>query len=83
LATREAEKYFSRKIFFMSFQVPMERGRMEKNHAFAASLKKKRESFQLNLFFVNSMQFHAKANHVELVKMSMMIFSSKSMKCWQ
>jgi hypothetical protein len=41
LATRDAEKYFSRKIFFMAFQVPMELGRIEKNHAFAAPFKEK------------------------------------------
>jgi hypothetical protein len=43
LATQEVRKYFSRKIFFMSFHVPMEPGRIEKSHVFAAPFK--RESF--------------------------------------
>jgi hypothetical protein len=47
LATREAEKYFSRKIFFMSFHVPMEPGRIEKSHAFAAPFKEKGKAFNL------------------------------------
>jgi hypothetical protein len=41
LATRDAGKYFSRKIFFMAFHVPMEPGRIEKNHAFTAPFKEK------------------------------------------
>jgi hypothetical protein len=36
LETGGAGKYFSRKIFFMPFQVPMEPERMEKSHTFAA-----------------------------------------------
>jgi len=47
LATRDAGKYFSRKIFFMAFQVPMEPGRIEKNHAFAAPFKEKGKAFNL------------------------------------
>jgi hypothetical protein len=39
--TREAGKYFSRKIFFMPFQVPTEPGRMEKSHALLPLLKRK------------------------------------------
>jgi hypothetical protein len=42
LAIRDAGKYFSRKIFFMAFQVPMEPGRIEKNHAFALPLLKRK-----------------------------------------
>jgi hypothetical protein len=42
LATRDAGKYFSRKIFFMAFQVPMEPGRIEKSHAFVATLLKRK-----------------------------------------
>jgi hypothetical protein len=41
LATQDAGKYFSRKIFFIAFQVPTEPGRIEKNHAFAAPFKEK------------------------------------------
>jgi hypothetical protein len=41
LATRDAWKYFSRKIFFMPFQVPMEPRRMEKSHARLPLLKRK------------------------------------------
>jgi len=47
LATREVEKYFFRKIFFMPFQVPIEPGRIEKNHVFAAPFKEKRKTFNL------------------------------------
>jgi hypothetical protein len=47
LATRDAGKYFLRKIFLMAFQVPMEPGRKEKNHAFAAPFKEKRKAFNL------------------------------------
>jgi hypothetical protein len=47
LATRDAGKYFSRKIFFMSFQVPIEPGRMEKSHTFAAPFKEKGKAFNL------------------------------------
>jgi hypothetical protein len=39
LATQEVGKYLSRKIFFMPFQVPVELGRIEKNHVFAVTLK--------------------------------------------
>jgi hypothetical protein len=35
------------KIFFMSFQVPMDPGRMEKSHAFATPFKKKEKTFNL------------------------------------
>jgi hypothetical protein len=45
LATRDAGKYFSRKIFFMAFQVPMEPGRIEKNHAFTTPFKEKGKAF--------------------------------------
>jgi hypothetical protein len=45
LATRDVGKYFSRKIFFMSFHVPMEPGTIEKNHAFAAPFKEKGKVF--------------------------------------
>jgi hypothetical protein len=41
LATRDAGKYFSRKIFFMPFHVPIEPERMEKSYAFAAPFKEK------------------------------------------
>jgi hypothetical protein len=41
VATRDAGKYFPRKIFFMAFQDPMEPGRIEKNHAFLPLLKRK------------------------------------------
>jgi hypothetical protein len=41
LETREAGKYFSRKIFFMTFQVPMKQERMEKSHTFVALFKRK------------------------------------------
>jgi hypothetical protein len=58
-------EYFSRKIFFMPFQVPIEPGRIEKSHAFATPFKEK-EANQLNMFFVNSIQFHANANHMKL-----------------
>jgi hypothetical protein len=47
LATREARKYFSRKIFFMPFQVPMEPGRIEKSHVFVAPFKEKGKAFNL------------------------------------
>jgi hypothetical protein len=47
LATRDAGKYFSRKIFFMAFQVPMEPERIEKNHAFAAPFQEKGKAFNL------------------------------------
>jgi hypothetical protein len=47
LATRDAGKYFSRKNFFMTFQVPMEPGRIEKNHAFAAPFKEKGKPYNL------------------------------------
>jgi hypothetical protein len=55
---------------------------MEKSHDFVAPFKKK-ERFQLNLFFVNSMQFHPNPNHVEFLEMSMKVFSRKSIKYWQ
>jgi hypothetical protein len=41
LATRDAEKYFSMKIFFMPFQVPMEPRRIEKSQHFLPLLKRK------------------------------------------
>jgi hypothetical protein len=47
LATRDDEKYFSRKIFFMPFQVPIDPGRMEKSHAFATPFKEKGKAFNL------------------------------------
>jgi hypothetical protein len=47
LAIRDAGKYFSRKIFFIAFQVPMEPGRIEKNYAFAAPFKEKGKAFNL------------------------------------
>jgi hypothetical protein len=47
LATRDAGIYFSRNIFFMPFQVPIEPGRIEKSHAFAASFKEKGKAFNL------------------------------------
>jgi 16S rRNA G527 N7-methylase RsmG len=47
LETGEAGKYFSRKIFFMTFQVPMEPERMKKSHTFAALFKKKGKTFNL------------------------------------
>jgi hypothetical protein len=47
LATRDVGKYFSRKIFFMAFQVPIEPGRIEKNHAFVAPFKEKGKAFNL------------------------------------
>jgi hypothetical protein len=47
LTTREAGKYFSRKIFFMPFQVPMEPRRIEKSYAFAAPFKEKVKAFNL------------------------------------
>jgi hypothetical protein len=47
LATRDAGKYFSRKIFLMAFHVPIEPGRIEKNHAFAAPFKEKGKAFNL------------------------------------
>jgi len=47
LATRDDGKYYSRKIFFMAFQVPMEPERIEKNHAFAAPFKEKWKAFNL------------------------------------
>ena len=47
LATQYAGKYFSRKIFFMPFQVPMELERMEKSHAFATPFKEKGKAFNL------------------------------------
>jgi hypothetical protein len=47
LATRDAGKYFPMKIFFMPFQVLMEPGRIEKNHAFAAPFKEKGKAFNL------------------------------------
>ena len=47
LATREAVKYFSRKIYFKPFQVPMEPGRIEKSHAFAAPFKENEKAFNL------------------------------------
>ena len=55
LATRDAGKYFSRKIFFMAFQVPMEPGRIEKNHAFVAPFKEKGKAF--NLTYSSSIPF--------------------------
>jgi hypothetical protein len=47
LTTRDAGKYFSRKIFFIAFRVPMEPGRIEKNHAFATPFKEKGKAFNL------------------------------------
>jgi hypothetical protein len=47
LATRDAGKYFSRKIFFMAFRVRMEPERIEKSYAFAALFKKKGKAFNL------------------------------------
>ena len=47
LATQDVRKYFSRKIFFKPFQVPMELERIEKNHVFIASFKEKRKAFNL------------------------------------
>jgi hypothetical protein len=47
LATRDAGKYFLRKIFFMAFQVSMELGRIEKNHIFIALFKEKGKAFNL------------------------------------
>jgi hypothetical protein len=47
LAIRDAGKYFSRKIFFMPFQVPMKPGRIEKSHAFTAPFKEKGKAFNL------------------------------------
>jgi hypothetical protein len=47
LAIREAGKYFSRKIFFMPFQVPMEPGRIEKSHAFDVPFREKGKAFNL------------------------------------
>jgi hypothetical protein len=41
LATRDAGEYFSRKIFFMPFQVPMEFGRIEKIMPLLPLLKRK------------------------------------------
>jgi hypothetical protein len=47
LATQDAGKYFSRKIFFMAFQVPIEPERIEKSHAFVAPFKEKGKAFSL------------------------------------
>jgi len=47
LATRDAGKYFSRKIFLVPFHVPIEPGRMEKSHAFADPFKEKGKAFNL------------------------------------
>jgi len=47
LATWDAGKYFSRKIFFIAFQVPMDLGRIEKSHAFAAPFREKGKAFNL------------------------------------
>jgi len=47
LATQDAGKYFLRKIFFMAFHVPMEPGRIEKNHAFTGHFKEKGKAFNL------------------------------------
>jgi hypothetical protein len=47
MLARDAGKYFLRKIFFMAFQVPMEPGRIEKNHAFDVPLKEKGKAFNL------------------------------------
>jgi len=47
LSTRDAGKYFLRKIFFMPFHVPIEPGRMEKSHTFAAPFKEKGKAFNL------------------------------------
>ena len=44
--------------------------------------QRERESFQLNLFFINSIWFHANTNHMELLEMSMRIFSCKAIECW-
>jgi hypothetical protein len=82
LETGEAGKYFSRKIFFMPFQVPMEPERMEKSHTFAALFFFLRENFQLNLFFTNSMRFHASVNHVEFLDMSMRVFPDNCTKIY-
>jgi len=38
----------------------------EKSYAFVAPFKEKSKSFQLNLFFINFMWFHANTNHVDL-----------------
>jgi hypothetical protein len=50
LATRDAGKYFLRKIFFMPLQVPMEPGRIEIYHVFAAPFKEKWKAFNLTCF---------------------------------
>jgi hypothetical protein len=47
LATREAGKYISRKIYFIPFQVLMEPGRIEKSHAFAVPFKENKKAFNL------------------------------------
>jgi len=58
LATWEAGKYFSRKIFFMPlFQVPMEPRRIEKSHAFAAPFKEKEKAFNLTYSLSNPFGF--------------------------
>jgi hypothetical protein len=47
LATRDAGKYFSRKIFFIAFQVSIEPRRIEKSHAFIAPFREKGKAFNL------------------------------------
>jgi len=47
LATRDSGKYFSRKIFFMPFQVLIKPRRIEKSHAFTALFKEKGKAFNL------------------------------------
>jgi len=44
--------------------------------------QRERKSFQLNLFFINSIRFHANTNHMELFEMSMRIFSYNTIECW-
>ena len=83
LATQDAGKYFSRKIFFMSFQVSMEPGRIEKSHASAAPFKEKGKAFNFTCSSFNFIWSHANTNHVELLKMSLRIFSCKTIGCWQ
>jgi hypothetical protein len=58
----------------MPFQVPMEPGRMEKNHAFIAPFKEKWKMFNLTC---------SSSTPCRIPEISMRVYSSKSIKYWQ
>ena len=65
----------------MAFQVPMEPRRLEKRHVFAAPFKEKGKAFNLTCSSSTLCGFNANT-HIELLEMSMRIFSGKSIEYW-